>query len=470
MIATRYVFRHAIRPVAAIALVCAIVVAAERALAQPPVSESYWGPMPVASDSTTVTYQNRSKPAWEKSLLAPYYVLKVPFSLLNAGARETVTFLDESGAIHTIADLLGPREGPFGLVFNLSSGSLEGLGVGVTTYHDAFLSPRNRLRLGLRTSTNGHHRATAGLTIPVGDDGREFELGAGYRMHPNSRFFGIGPDSDEDDKSFVRQELTWFGANYALPLAGDLDFEAGALYSMVGARGPRDDDTPRLDDEFAGRIPPGYGERSDGVTTSLALVHDNTTESARPERGGVRTLKGGYFTSTDASDVEFWNYRVELQQFVPLWHSKRALALRSFVTWLESTGGDEVPFQRLMTNDDPDLLRGYNDFRWTDRGMVLASAEYRWPIWNAQTVDGPGLDMYFLVDIGQVFGEAEQISTRNMTDSEGIGLRLIDRNGFRTRLEFAWSNEESVIRLRADQVFQFAKNGLYHGRNPIPVR
>jgi hemolysin activation/secretion protein len=78
--------------------------------------------------------------------------------------------------------------------------------------------------------------------------------------------------------------------------------------------------------------------------------------------------------------------------------------------------------------------------------------------------------MYFLVDIGQVFGEAEQISTRNMTDSAGIGLRLIDRNGFRTRLEFAWSNEESVIRLRADQVFPFAKNGLYHGRNPIPVR
>lgn len=448
----------------------AIVTNATPVPAQPANGESYWGQIPAPADSTTTTYANRSKSGWEHALLAPYTVVKVPFSLLNAGLRETVTFLDESGAVHTIGELLGPREGPFGLVLNLSSGSLEGLGLGVTSYHDAFLSPDNRLRLGLRSSTNGHHRATGGLTIPLGDAGRELELGAGYRMHPNSRFFGIGPNTDPDDKSYVRNELTWFGATYTRPLVGHLKLEGGALYSMVGARGARDEDSPRLDVEFAGNLPPGYGERSDGVTASLALVHDNTLESARPERGGVHTLKGGWFTSTDASNVSFWNYRAELQQFVPLWHTKRALALRSFITWIESTGDDEVPFQRLMTNDDPDLLRGYNDFRWTDRGMVVASAEYRWPIWNAQTIDGPGLDMYLLVDFGQVAGQLEEVSIHNMTDSQGIGLRLMDKGGFRTRLEFARSDEESVIRLRADQVFQFAKNGLYYGRNPIPVR
>ncbi|MFN0149871.1 MAG: BamA/TamA family outer membrane protein [bacterium] len=430
---------------------------------------SYWGPIASPSDSVTSQFANRPTPLWEKTLLAPYYIVRAPFSLINAGAREAITYMDETGAVKKVQKLLGPQQGPFGLMLNVTSGSLTGLGGGITAYHDAFFSPKNRFRLGLQSSQNGHHRATTGVTIPVSarDD---LEFGAGYRMRPNTRFFGIGPDTDASDESFVRNETSWFGTSFKHRIAGHAFVEAGALYSLVGTRGPRSKDDPTIDEQFAGRLPAGHRERSDGVTLSLALIHDDTKETGRPESGGVRTLKAGHFKSTDGSEVAFWNYRGEFQQFIPLWHTKRAFALRGFASWLENTGDDEIPFQRLMTNDDPDLLRGYKDTRWTDRGMIAFSSEYRWPVWNEKFIDRAGLDMYVLADVGQVFGDADEISRRNMTDSWGLGLRLIGNKGFVGRIEYATSNEESVLRVRADQVFQFAKNGIYHGRNPIPVR
>ena len=37
-------------------------------------------------------------------------------------------------------------------------------------------------------------------------------------------------------------------------------------------------------------------------------------------------------------------------------------------------------------------------------------------------------------------------------------------------IEIAKSEEETVVRIRGDQVFQFAKGGLFHGKNPVPTR
>ena len=133
-------------------------------------------------------------------------------------------------------------------------------------------------------------------------------------------------------------------------------------------------------------------------------------------------------------------------------------------------GDDPLPFYRLMTNDDPDLFRGYRDFRWFDRGMTALSIEYRWPLWTNTSPGGMGLDGYLLADFGQVFGHLDQVSIENLTSSYGFGFRLMSAGGFLGRLEFGWSEEDFVLRLRGDQVFQFSKGILYDGKKPVPVR
>ena len=171
---------------------------------------------------------------------------------------------------------------------------------------------------------------------------------------------------------------------------------------------------------------------------------------------------------TSASD--FWTLRAELQQFVPLWFSKQALALRFFSSWIAPDDRKRMPFQRLLTNDDPDLLRGYYDFRWRDRGLAALTIEYRWPLWANRTADTEGADIYLFSDVGQVFDEFDEISRETVTLSYGGGVRFSGIAGFIGRFEVAWSEEDVVLRLRSDQVFQFAKEGLLHGRDQVALR
>ncbi len=261
--------------------------------------------------------------------------------------------------------------------------------------------------------------------------------------------------------------------DYRRHLGADFYGNLKAMFTTIGARGPGDRKDPSLAEVYAGDLPTGYGRRSDGWYLGTSLQHDTETQTAWPSSGGIRRLSASYFAPTDAQDVPFWTYRVELEQFIPLWHPTRVLALRAFYSWIDPTEGrgtGDVPFQRLMTNDDPDLLRGYEDFRFRDRGMALFTAEYRWPVWEDEAAHFLGVDAYLLTDIGQVFGRTRDISWDNMTVSYGIGLRLIRPAGFIGRLEYARSEDDEVIRLRADQVFQFNKGDLFHGRNPVPTR
>lgn len=144
--------------------------------------------------------------------------------------------------------------------------------------------------------------------------------------------------------------------------------------------------------------------------------------------------------------------------------------LRGFIAWIEEEGRNPVPFQRMYANEMPDLMRGFRDFRWRDRGMTVFSAEYRWPLWTMEHVDGPGVDAYLLADVGQVFGDRREIQINALRGSFGGGVRYIGRDGFGGRIEYARSEEETSFRFSAEQVFQFDKNGLMHGKNPIPSR
>jgi outer membrane protein assembly factor BamA len=123
-----------------------------------------------------------------------------------------------------------------------------------------------------------------------------------------------------------------------------------------------------------------------------------------------------------------------------------------------------------MTNDDPDLLRGFRDYRFRDEGMVAFTAEYRWPVWADRDARHAGVDAYLFTDLGQVFSEPDDIALDHLSESYGVGARLVLPSGFVGRLEWGHSSEDDVVRLRVDQVFQFQRSSLFHGRNPIPTR
>jgi outer membrane protein assembly factor BamA len=309
----------------------------------------------------------------------------------------------------------------------------------------------------------------AALDVPLGAAGARAQLGGGYRIRPNARFFGFGPDAAAADKSYYRQQATWLGAAYERPLGSRVTLEGQLLWTEIGA-GATEAEQPPLADQFAAALPPGYGRHVGGLSASLGVAYDNTTHTGRPARGGVRRFRAVAFRGIGGAPSTFASYRGELQQFFTVGYRHHVVALRAVASWMAPLDDRPIPFQYLLTNDDPDLLRGYQDFRWRDRGLALASAEYRWPLWAMADAEGPGVDVYLLADVGQVFAAASQLATSNLAASYGVGLRLLSRNGLIVRFEYGRGREEWVLRLRGDQVFQFARNALFHGRDPVPFR
>lgn len=429
--------------------------------------DSYWGPIPPPADAEPSLYTNPSMPLWEGALVWPYRVLFSPLWALSVGVGAGVSEVENSKTMALVETILSPRVLIYGFRVNLTAGGLPGFGGGVTFFHNRILGkPGNKFEIRAAGSVRGSNKLTLGMLFP--GETTDLQLGAGYRIQPNARYFGLGPRSGEDRESFYTLQQTWVGVATYRHLPAHLGFETEVLYSEVGARGPGEFE-PRLDDEFAGEVPPGFGRTSDGVSLSLALNHDNSAGTGRPREGGRRRVKISRFEGTGGEEASFWTYRVELQQFLPLWHTN-ALGVRTYYTRIGTDAGSVLPFQRMMVNDDPDLLRGYEDFRFRDRGMVAGSVEYRWPVWGVRNPRNLGLDAYLFSDLGQVFDETREIALDRLAESYGFGFRLANDGGFLARLEFAFSREETVIRFRSDQLFQFDKGSIFHGRYPIPQR
>jgi hypothetical protein len=137
---------------------------------------------------------------------------------------------------------------------------------------------------------------------------------------------------------------------------------------------------------------------------------------------------------------------------------------------IENTGDRAVPFQRLVSNRDPDLFRGYVSSRFLDEGLVGLNVDYRWTIFSIQDPADVGVDAFLGYDTGQAFAGYHEIGLRYLRDSGVFGLRVIGPGGaFALRAELGFSAEGTVFRLDFSQIFQDAREGLYDGKIPIPA-
>lgn len=436
---------------------------------------SYWGPIPPPADSSLAQLRNNSLPLWESALIWPYRVAVSPLWLLSKGIGAAINIGATSEFLAKLARAPSHLPAPSGSRIGVSfqAGGIGGIGGGVSLRHDSLYAPGNKLFINLSTTNKENTKTTLGLLFGAGS-ANQIEIGLGRRVRPNARFFGIGPGSEETDESLYRREQAWVGVEYRRGLGENLFLDGDVLFSTVRASTAEledlDDDERLLQDVFAGDLPIGFNSRNEGVGFGLSLVHNTVPDIGRAGGGGIRRIKAFYMTSVDEQDFSFWNYRVDVQQFIPLWYSNRSLALRSYLSWIDPRGSDPLPFSRLIYNDDPDLFRGFKDFRWRDRGFTALSAEYRWPFWADQTVDGRGIDIYLLSDVGQVFGEFDDIALRNLQFSYGVGFRAVTKERFFFRFEYARSDEGAVVWLVGTQVFQFSLDRLLGGKDQDPSR
>ncbi|TPW02609.1 MAG: hypothetical protein FD129_3173 [bacterium] len=153
-----------------------------------------------------------------------------------------------------------------------------------------------------------------------------------------------------------------------------------------------------------------------------------------------------------------------MRRFFPVLHPQRTLGLRGVMSWSDPVTGGDIPFQRLNSNHDLERFRGYQDFRFTDRGLLLLTAEYRWPIWVTREADRAGIDMILLADYGQVFHNVDQVTTENLAASYGFAFEMAGARGMLARVEFGRSEEETVVRFGLVSLIESGAGQLFQGR------
>jgi hypothetical protein len=470
-----------VRAVWVIALVAVIVTTASPAAPQvvtarsaPPDSAalatgtglSYWGAIPPPSDSTTAAFENRKRQIWEWVLLVPYSVINIPLRGIRYGIGGLIVFAERANFWRYVNVVPVPK----GFVPGIDYGSAEGLGL-TAIYYNNFGSAKNPLRIRASYTSNSWQKYTAGA-IWNKKGGVAFQAGGGYRLRPELRFFGIGPNSELKNEAFYTDERAWVGGLFRTRPSESSVVSFMGVYSSVTARDPGSKTDQSIEDMFPGAdVPPGFKDRSEGAMLRLTAAYTSagTADYGAPSSGTILGASAGAFLDSGDDDLNFLAYRFEFQQFIPLWHQHRTLAVRAYLNWMDNQGAAPIPFTRMFINEVPDQFRGYITSRWRDIGITGVTLEYRFPFLTDRPDGGFGIDTVLLTDIGQVFGDFDQIRRDNLTFSYGFGFRTYLNKNFLGTMEFNWSDDGFEFRLATKQLFQFTRDVLFQGREETLV-
>ena len=313
----------------------------------------------------------------------------------------------------------------------------SGLGLGGGYRHDLF--HRNaRIDLGAGITLRNYQMLLADFSLPYIADNR-FELGvhALYRHNPQEDFWGIGPDSLNDDRVSYRVNFT----NYEVrAIARPVPWlEAGTHVGWLsGSIGPGTDTRfPTIEDVFTDADAPGLAAQPDYRYADLYGAIDY-----RDQKGNARA--GGYYSVTwrRYADLDFdlYNFReidAVVQQFVPIFDKKRVFAVQGRLMSAAPDDGQQVPFYFQPTVGGSTSLRSYNDFRFRDETGVYFNFEYRWEAFSA-------LDMALFYDLGAVAPEVDDLRLSNLKDGYGIGFRFNTYKSVLYRIDIGFGGADGV--------------------------
>ena len=326
--------------------------------------------------------------------------------------------------------ILNPPEGFYPKIGNITPGG--GFAIG-PAYRKPVLGDRAAFSALAMASFKRYWLIESQLTLLDQADGRLFgDLHGRLYEYPLEDFFGLGPDSRREDDVIYGFRSSEIGAAAGVrpvpwfTVSGKVDYLTPSV--DPGASGHRS-----IHDLFFPSAVPGLDVQPDFLRYEASADVNLRQPLGNPRRGGQYKVAYQWFDDRDAGLYNFRRVDVDLQQYVPLLRDRRVLALRAFASSADTGAGQEVPFYYQRTLGGPDDLRGFRQFRFRDRNVLLLQAEYRWEIFTA--VDGA-----IFYDAGRVAPRFGDLGLSDLESDYGIGFRFGTRNGVFLRVEGAFGS------------------------------
>lgn len=301
-----------------------------------------------------------------------------------------------------------------------------------------------------RTSAVGSiHRfylMDAELSMPQLADGLVFINFYGvHRDFPRIDYYGPGPDSKKSGRSDFLLEDTSLNGSAGLNLTPRLRVGAFGRYLFVNVGPGRDTRFASTDTIFSPAVTPGIQHQTNFLQSGPFAQYDYRDNPIDPHRGGNYVFQFSEYLDRDLQRFSFGRMEAEVQQYIPLTHEHRVIALRGRLITSQAHSGNQVPFYLQPVLGGDDTLRGFRPFRFYDNDALLMNAEYRWQVFG-------GFNAALFVDAGKVFPNWDRVGLDGLEKSYGFGFRFHVGDLF-ARVDTGFSREGFQVWLKFDNVF-----------------
>ena len=402
----------------------------------------------------------------EKLLWVPRGVLRVPRLAVDASMRLVVLAAraeEKYDVIEAVDDLLFNDARTFGIVPSAFYETGFKPSIGARVIHRDLFGQREGLKLRALYADVDQQVYTLDLSSGRRFDGLGLHAGAAYERYDSLRFYGLGTAEQVDRvrglgaiSAFEREIAT--SARYAseegrgaVGVSGQLSerLQLGATAQLrrreLSTGDPRPEDrsfdaTPWVDEVFTASSLTGLDDAALDGYGELLLSWDGR-EPARSNLPLDLAATGprfatwlGYQSTFDGDSGSFARVGADARHYIDLARGDRVLMLRVRTSWAIGRLRS-IPFPDLPSLGGSKLLRGYTSGRFHDRGSLLATVEYRYPVQD-------NISSYLFIEAGRVLDDWRDISlsgAQRARVSWGAGLYLFSGSGMLLRAQLASS-------------------------------
>ena len=235
-------------------------------------------------------------------------------------------------------------------------------------------------------------------------------------------FFGLGPESREQDRAVFHYREAVAGADIAQPITPWFDIGGAVEGIWPNIERISNPTVTSVERKFTEATAPGINSQPPFLhLTAFARLNSR----GQPERRKLEYLFF-YHVYQDVGDhlYSFRRFNADLRNKFPLGDNNE-LRIRGRLSLSETSEGQRVPFYLMETLGGSnirgdDTLRGFRDYRFRDRDYLLVQTEY------LRRLYGP-IDLILFYDFGKVASSVTRFDEGRMRHTYGAGIVVVPR-------------------------------------------
>ena len=292
---------------------------------------------------------------------------------------------------------------------------------------------RARLSVGAAYSMRNYKMAQGSVNFPdLLNEKLEINTRVRWTDATQVPFYGLGNESSEDNRVNYGLKAFEAGAAAAIKPVSWFRIGGGVAHRRYEDREGTGSHPSIETGAFPAPTPGLFAEARYTQATAFTAI-DWRTSPGYSRRGGYYAISLNNFKDAD-DNFGFRRVDAEIQQLLPLLKEHWVLAFRGAVRTTDVDDQQVVPYYLLPTLGGARMHRGYSDFRFQDRHVLLLSGEYRW-------LPSRVVDMALFVDAGKVTHERRDLDFNDLKTAYGIGIRIHGPTFTPLRLDVAHGDE-----------------------------